>query len=105
MGNICSSRLPADPKMPRENQAMPTHHTYHPLGVMHKYRDSLPCSRAATNITTQTSGEYSRVHEGSHAEVRQNEEEDDAIIERHCSGDGLGQPGTPGEIHGERKIK
>lgn len=36
-----------------------------------------------------TSGVDARVHEGGHAEVGQDEEEDQAIVERHGGGDDL----------------
>lgn len=38
---------------------------------------------------THTSGVNARVHEGGHAEVGQDEEEDQAIVERHGGGDDL----------------
>lgn len=44
---------------------------------------------------TQTSGVNTRVHEGCHAEVGQDEEEDQAIVERHSGRDYLCQPGAP----------
>lgn len=37
----------------------------------------------------RTSGVDARVHEGGHAEVGQDEEEDQAIVERHGGGDDL----------------
>lgn len=42
-----------------------------------------------------TSRVDSRVHEGGQAEVGQDEEEDQAIVERHSGGDDLRQPGAP----------
>lgn len=49
---------------------------------------------------TQTSGVDAGVHEGRHAEVGQDEEEDEAIVERHERGDHLGQPGAPEGTNG-----
>lgn len=46
-----------------------------------------------------TSGVNSRVHEGCQAEVGQDEEEDQAIVERHSGRDNLRQPGTPENTH------
>lgn len=52
-----------------------------------------------------TSGVNSRVHEGCQAEVGQDEEEDQAIVERHSGRDNLCQPGTPENTHVEIKIR
>lgn len=49
-----------------------------------------------------TSGVDSRVHEGGQAEVGQDEEEDQAIVERHSGRDDLRQPGAPAETHTQR---
>lgn len=49
-----------------------------------------------------TSGVNSGVHEGGQAEVGQDEEEDQAIVERHSGRDDLRQPGAPAETQRER---
>lgn len=53
----------------------------------------------------QTSGVNSRVHEGGQAEVGQDEEEDQAIVERHSGGDDLRQPGAPAETEAEGQFQ
>lgn len=58
--------------------------------------------RCRINIACiQTSGVNARVHEGCHAEVGQDEEEDQAIVERHSGRDHLCQPGAPGDTKEE----
>lgn len=47
-----------------------------------------------------TSGEDTGVHEGGHAEVGQDKEEDDAIVDRDDWGHRSGQPWTPVEQQG-----
>ena len=48
-----------------------------------------------------TSGEDAGVHERGHAEVGQNEQEDDAIVDGHGHRETLWKPRTP-ETHTER---
>lgn len=53
----------------------------------------------------QTSGVNTRVHEGCHAEVGQDEEEDQAIVERHSGRDYLCQPGAPRDTNEGTEIR
>ncbi|TNN76381.1 hypothetical protein EYF80_013460 [Liparis tanakae] len=53
----------------------------------------------------QTSGIYTRVHEGGHAEVGQDKEEDQAIVERHGGRDHLRQPGAPRDTEEGAEVK
>lgn len=55
----------------------------------------LPDTSSKFHACVQTSGVNTRVHEGCHAEVGQDEEEDQAIVERHSGRDHLCQPGAP----------
>lgn len=55
--------------------------------------------RKSDQMGVQTSGVNTRVHEGCHAKVGQDEEEDQAIVEGHSGGDDLHQPGTPKITH------
>ena len=52
--------------------------------------------RRTEQLESLTSGEDARVHEGSHAEVGQDEEEDNAIVKGHSWGDCLRKPRAPG---------
>lgn len=49
--------------------------------------------------SVQTSGVNTRVHEGCHAEVGQDEKEDQSIVERHSGRDYFSQPGAPRDTH------
>lgn len=58
-----------------------------------------------TSLPTHTSGVNTRVHEGCHAEVGQDEEEDQAIVERHSGRDYLCQPGAPRDTNEWTEIR
>lgn len=53
-------------------------------------------------IQDPTSGEDSRVHEGSHTEVGQDKEEEDAIVDRNSWRHSSCQPWTPAMDNGQR---
>lgn len=56
-----------------------------------------PCQPLGSDASARgpTSGEDARVHEGGHAEVGQDEEEDDAIVDRNGRGHSSRQPWAP----------
>lgn len=53
----------------------------------------------------QTSGVDTGVHKGRHAEVGQDEDEDEAIVEGDDRGDHACQPGTPTGTQGRVRVR